>query len=328
MKNSDRINEYNIGWTFKSKNIDNNNIFRFGDSSVCFINRGKKYNSWGVQGDNQFIYELSIKSKSLETAMEILDIIKCAHAVIDCAQFDYFDPVAAFDFFSDQDPSIINEIQNKPTQLFMYNNSLYFACKMACKAYGNAKEENAILKYDLARDLYDVYPEEFDPMYDIYNRKYYHSEHLRFAYSIIICYSIIEELGIEIRASKDKPSTLDGKTWNNEVLDDLKKRLLKNKINPDSTVPWLVRGSMIRPYRSAIISTSDIFKWRENVESKDFNINICEAILELSFMRDKKASHGVDNRVYELTIYDVQNAYWLCRHLLISYFDIKLEYIE
>jgi hypothetical protein len=191
---------------------------------------------------------------------------------------------------------------------------------MAIMAYGDAQKENAIFKYDMARDLVDINTLSLSPKNDWYERIYYHSDQLKFGYSIIACYSILEELNLEIKASMNNPSTKkDGTIWNEFVLEDLKKRLESSNVTSNTTIPWLVRYDFKRPFKS-VVNSSRLCEWSDGDKFRDFYIFICDAILELSYIRDCIASHGVRERVYELTIYDAENAYALLRKVLLLYF--------
>jgi hypothetical protein len=49
-------------------------------------------------------------------------------------------------------------------------------------------------------------------------------DHGRFAHAILAAHSLLEDLGLEIRASVSKPSRVNGQ-WNPIVKEDLKQRL-------------------------------------------------------------------------------------------------------
>lgn len=191
---------------------------------------------------------------------------------------------------------------------------------MASCAFGIAQKENAIFKYDMARDLTEINPLALSPSNDWIDRVYHHSEQLRFGYSIIACYSILEELNLEIISNTKNPSTQkNGTIWNDSVLDDLKVRLERNGIPPDMTIPWLVRRDYKRPFK-AVVQSCVPCEWSDGDKVRDFQIAIYDAILELSYIRDCMASHGVRERIYELSIYDAENAYALLRIILFRYF--------
>ncbi len=146
---------------------------------------------------------------------------------------------------------------------------------------------------------------------------------LRFAYSIIDIYSIIEELGLEIRANAQKPSIINN-VWNDLVLSDLMHRLQDSNINPNKLIPWLSRKGKIRPFKAAVIDSAQLCPWSDCESVFDFEISIKDAILELGFQRNKLASHCVGERVAELDIIDLENAFSLLRTIFLDYFEVNI----
>ena len=302
-------------------------IFNFDNSKVIFVNQGKQYDIpisgvSSVHTSSENIYELIIISESFEEAFHIADLIKCSMAVIRSEKS--LDLECLRNALAESCSKSLNTphyYSVRPTGGY-YSTSpeLLFAAQMASKAYGRAKEENAIYKYDMARDLIDINPLDLSPNNDLSDRIYFHSEQLKFAYAIITCYSIIEELNLEIKANSANPSMINnGTEWNPSVLQDLKNRLKTNNIDPDITIPWIVRDSAERPFKSVVCS-ENYCEWSNKKNIRDFQIAIYDAILELSYIRDKLASHGVSDRVYKLTIYDTENAYALLRKILLLFF--------
>jgi len=53
----------------------------------------------------------------------------------------------------------------------------------------------------------------------------------------------IEQLGLEVRASQQRPSMING-AWNPEVKSALEDRLRKRSVNLDELINWNVRGSV------------------------------------------------------------------------------------
>ena len=82
----------------------------------------------------------------------------------------------------------------------------------------------------------------------------------------------------------------------------------------------------MRPFK-AVVDSSKLCEWSDGENIRDFQISVCDAILELSYIRDCMASHGVRERIYELTIYDAENAYSLLRRImLLFYFFNDMEF--
>jgi len=234
------------------------------------------------------IFELSILSDCFKHSFHIADLINCSNTIIQSEKFyDKESLVAAIMKSCDEniDPPNTYRLRNAG-HYFSSSPDLYFAAQMASFAFGNAQKENAIYKYEMARDLTDINPLSLSPSNDWPERMYFHSDQLKYAYSIIACYSILEELNLEIKANMNNPSTIkDGARWNDSVLCDLKDRLLLNNISSDITIPWLARYECNRPFK-LVVQSNRLCEWSDGKEIRDFYISICDAILELSYIRD------------------------------------------
>jgi hypothetical protein len=66
---------------------------------------------------------------------------------------------------------------------------------------------------------------------------------MRFAFAIITAYSVVEELGWEIRgASASKSSIRSDGIRDPSILENLQKRLKNSNINCDENISWFNRG--------------------------------------------------------------------------------------
>ena len=188
------------------------------------------------------------------------------------------------------------------------------AVKMAAKASFKRKHFISLLKYQLACelhsvDLMDLYPEYFKLSKN-------HSDHLRFAYAIVVFYSVLEELGLEIRANKDNPSKVDGK-WNPEVKSELEGRLLRAKIDINDKVNWHLRSTPTKIERLNKPEVQKKSSWARDI-IRDSEINIIDAIAYASWTRSRIASHKLNVAFTSLSIYDVANINFLARRLLLE----------
>ena len=143
--------------------------------------------------------------------------------------------------------------------------------------------------------------------------------------SIIICYSILEELKLNIITKQNENSLIsEGTKWNPEVYSRLSDRLTECGLCPDSEIMWLSRNGIDRPFKSKLINVDNKCEWSDGEIINDFNIKLTDAILEVSYMRSKLASHNVGDRVTLLCVYDAENAFHFARIILLDYFKIKL----
>lgn len=143
--------------------------------------------------------------------------------------------------------------------------------------------------------------------------------HVRMAQVINLCYGVIEELGLEVRASSKKPSCLTDGSWNPEVKSDLEARLTKAKVDLEEQFLWNVRGprtslEMLKPRQVHLDAV--LAPWcRWHV--RDQFVSVVDAIAHLSWIRSHVCSHRLNTtRVGLLSAYDVANAQMISRRLI------------
>lgn len=259
--------------------------------------------------------ELVIESRSTSLAARASNLIRQAKLVID-----------GYALFMSSEPAIFpNSSSNyKPQELihFLQTNSVAAngfekAARLAASVSKDKKSAYAMAKIALSLEVYSTPIVDLDPHYQPMSlpRSLFASDHVRWAYCIILAYATIEELGLEIRASNENPSRIKGK-WNPKVHDNLKERLTKAGINLRDLVLWNRRRSNSRIDRAKSPPIIKKAGWaRRNI--RDALVDVIEAIDTVGWLRSKVASHRLQN-VDALTAYDVANAQFLARRLLLE----------
>ena len=288
------------------------------DTAFVFTNHGTHYEKLGFGTKQGNIFELSIQYKNEQTLDYIIDLFCAAYTVV--SAYNYFN---YFDFL----PTLNNPI---PCASFQGNDEAYLACLLVQKCYKNQSYKNAICKFHVAHETFSLHPMELHPDNEPIKRDMVLTEYIRIANVIITCYSIIEELGLQIIINKLSDGTLEssviqnGNAWNPTVLKRLRETLLENGINPNMKIVWISRNELLRPFKHKVVDNNNPCTWNNNTNIKDFNITITDAILELSHMRSRLASHRIEERVLKLAVYDAENAFHLARILLLNFFQIEL----
>jgi len=203
----------------------------------------------------------------------------------------------------------------------MYLSDVSLACQIACKASYRRAYSYALLKYRLGASLFPVSLIDVDPYHsEYYPLSSFPPDLVQMTYAIIAFYSVIEELGLEIRASEETPSLINGQ-WNPPVRSDLEKRLRKSRINPEESFSWNLRSTPTRIEkhlrREKRLKEVQKSLWSRG-RVRDTEINIEDAILIVSYLRSKVSSHKFSNLVQSLSIYDISNANCLARRLLLG----------
>ncbi len=192
------------------------------------------------------------------------------------------------------------------------------ACLLAVRAGARRHLAYAITKYHVSCQIYSIPYVDLEPFRTPNIRlSPFHNDHVRFATSIILAYSVIEELGLEIRASQSRPSRLESGEWNPKVRSDLEYRLIKARIDIHEDITWLSRGpstnvERIRPVKSRFKSS-----WSEGAV-RDSEVELVEAIARASWLRSKVSSHAFTELAKSLSPYDVANVQSVARRLLLS----------
>lgn len=198
-----------------------------------------------------------------------------------------------------------------------------FGCLIAEKTIKDNQLVYAIEKYKTSIGLTSFNPHSANPRYgqvfDNYDVK--REYHTKAAFAIISAFSVIEELGFEIRSSQKKPrfTNPENGEWNPEVLGDIQQRLNESGIPNEMTFDWVYRGKPtsieqeIKPYFGF---DSEWTKYGQTVRDK--TLTMPEAIHNASFLRNFIAAHKFNELTQYISPYDVFNVQNLSRKLILN----------
>jgi hypothetical protein len=145
--------------------------------------------------------------------------------------------------------------------------------------------------------------------------------HVRLANAVTLAYSAIEEMQLELRASRENPSKLKDGSWNPVVRAELQRRLLKAKIDINDPFIWTLRGPKTRIERSRQIPSIGKTKWTYG-QVRDRNVSIVDALAYASWLRSTTTTHRFTKTSTSLTVYDAHNVQFLARKLLMERFGL------
>ena len=208
-----------------------------------------------------------------------------------------------------------------------FTEDIVFACKVAEKALSNKSLIYSIEKYRFSLNLDSITPHSASPRYgqvfSIEDKGY--DYHVNAAYSMFSAYSIIEELGLEIRSSQNNPRFIEGE-WNPKVKQDILSRLNSIGIQEDDTVNWVIRGEYTKLYEEIKPEMGEKSKFNDEIINFDKELSIVEAIHYASYIRNFFLGHKFNEVVKYLNAYDVFNFQMLVRRLILAklgLWDIK-----
>lgn len=205
------------------------------------------------------------------------------------------------------------------------------ACLIASHA-SNGNFQYALEKYKYSLHLDWFTSHSASPMYGkiFYTGEISNTLHINSMYAFLCAYTIIEELGLDIRSSAKNPRFVsETNDWNNVVLDDIIKRLSDVKIRADDTISWLIRGKPSPLYdeiKPQFITKAECYNPDNDVF--DLELKIYEAIHYCSYIRNYFLAHKTNNIVKYINLYDIHNIQELARRLLLStlgVWDIMLD---
>jgi hypothetical protein len=192
------------------------------------------------------------------------------------------------------------------------------ACKVAARIGTKRRWIYSLSKLWLSYQNISIAGVDLDPTHSENIPKSTHPrDHVAYANAIQLAYAAIEELGLEIRANADKPSTLNGK-WNPPVKEDLESRLCAGGVNLDDPFYWNLRGPktiLDNRYPPRITSLAP---WARH-QVRDGVLEVADAIAHVSWLRSKVATHRLKYEfVKVLSVYEVANSQHLASRLLLE----------
>ncbi|WP_415519304.1 MAG: hypothetical protein ACEB74_02015 [Desulfovibrio aminophilus] len=193
--------------------------------------------------------------------------------------------------------------------------------RIAARASHSIDAQYALLKYRMGCATYSLPPVETDPHLatEHWGVIPFRESHVILASAIITYYSVVEQLGLEVKASKEKPSRLPNGEWNPPVFEDLTRRLTTSGILVREPIVWIQRGTPTKVGTTALkTAKSTKTPWTRGPYVRDKFIDVRDAILAASNLRSKVSSHRLDHKVASLTPYDVENVRNLARRLLLT----------
>ena len=192
------------------------------------------------------------------------------------------------------------------------------ACLIALKASRNKRFSYAISKYKLSCDIFSTASVDLDPFHSKNLRlSPFVEDHIRFAASINLAYSALEDLKLQIKANAKNPSkTNDGK-WNPKVKEDIERRLQEAGVDLNELFLWTVRGTS-RKIDKERPPTAVSKPYRNSKTVRDIEVNIIDALNDASWLRNRTSAHGTSHLTPSLSPYDDANVQHLARRLILE----------
>ena len=305
---------------------DPSSRFKFTERGVQTTTRADDLGEYGVLRSGEEFGRLLVLEADQCEADNIIDLIGAAYLILKGFQEsnDYFFPNHSVEI--PNDPIEREEIfrclfrTQSYFQRFFNGLELPVAVAVAARAWRDKKLIYAIHKLALSYMTESVTPNSMHPsegqIFEKHTENF--SSHVGTSVAINLAYSAIQELGLDIKSSNQKPRWRDKSTfdWNPEVLEDIKKRLEKSGVSCDKTIDWIVRGDAseveVHPVRDAPTS----FYNEETI--RDRKLLLPDAINSCEYLRNYLTAHAFSKSTARLGPYEVFNTQNVARLLILS----------
>ena len=195
---------------------------------------------------------------------------------------------------------------------------LPLACLIAVKASYRRAYQYALFKYLLSHHIFSTGTMDLDPSGWWSSRFVWDSaeHHVCCAYAIVLAYSVLEELSLDLRASRDNPSRI-GDEWNPKVKHELEARLKNAGIDLSESILWTLRDTPTRIERTRGPQIQSRAPWA-GLKVRDSEVALIDAIAYMSWLRSRVSAHKLRELAGSLSYYNVHNAQHVARRLLLE----------
>lgn len=205
---------------------------------------------------------------------------------------------------------------------FTFQENALFGSRVALASWAEPSLKYAIEKYKLSLELDSFTPHSASPRYGqvFLNQHPEYSYHVKAATAVLVAFSVIEELGLEIRSSSKNKRFNDVSKgeWNPSVKEDTEERLKEQGVDLSESVQWIYRGGPspmeldIKPNFGVLAKDAD------GDTVRDRKIEVIDALHKASYIRNFVVAHKYSQLVKVLGPYDVHNVQLLARRLILS----------
>jgi hypothetical protein len=144
------------------------------------------------------------------------------------------------------------------------------------------------------------------------------SAHVGTSVAINLAFSAIQELDLDVKASREKPRSIGKGTfsWNPEVLGPFEERLRKAGIDPGITFDWVTRGDQTEVGIYQMLDAPSDHS--DGSDVRDRRVSLPDAITFCEYLRNTMTAHAFSNDTPRLGPYEVYNVQQVARLLILS----------
>lgn len=287
-----------------------------GDARVLFNAPGwvAEFRRPAGQRPRRASLQLHIVAGDEDKAQRALDAIWSSRGILDFKAED--DPYVRV-YSPGVEYPVGTDVRAAASSSAYYLPSILRACELAAKAARRREHQYALAILYQSMSLHSNHPMQLDPASARHVQlSVSPTDHTRFAYAVVTSYAVLEQLGLEVRASQKTPSFVNG-AWNPAVKTELEKRLAASGIDLTDTAVWHLRGPRTRIENARGVRALRRTNWAWGAV-RDIEVDVVDAIAGVSWLRSKVSAHKIGDLARSLSIYDVANAQYLARRLLLE----------
>ncbi len=194
-----------------------------------------------------------------------------------------------------------------------------FSCRIAQLSSMRRPLSYALALYHQSLALHHNEGVELDPaLFPYRHRSTSHRDHVRFAYSIVLAYAVIETLGLALHGD-----AFGRRGWIPEKRAEFENRLTRTGVDIEKPVTWLMRGGKTKLEATRPPTVLQKCDWSYS-SVRDCQVSVVDAIADLRWLRSGVAAHKISKLAFHFSAHDVSNAQSLARRLILN----KLGYSE
>jgi hypothetical protein len=198
----------------------------------------------------------------------------------------------------------------------LHTSGVWRAARLAARAARKKQWVYAVHELGLSQALCSLHPMDLNPSHWRHGPAVSARpmDHVALAQAVLLAYSVIEQLGLEVRANRESPSRPSGR-WNPTVRSNLEGRLTEAGVDISDPIIWIVRGTTRNVTRGRPTTAVGRASWAWG-RVRDEEVQLVDAIADVSWLRSQVAAHRLGDAAASLAPYDVFNAQLLARRLL------------
>jgi hypothetical protein len=273
------------------------------------ISRARTANENGFDGNSR---EIVITAASAGKAQNALNLIKTVHELIEGSSDMFGGDFNVIPFDQAECRQMYpNNLLGWPTLVKM--SGFPEACQLAAKASQKRKHSYAIALYHVSQKLHANHP--MDLHFDLRSREIRsaeHHDHVRFGYSLVAAYAVIEQLGLALNGT-----AFQNGNWIPEKRAELETRLKLAGVDIMKPTIWHLRGGRTTLELRRKTQPLKKAKWYGG-HVRDEEVYVVDAIADLRWLRSGVAAHDVKEHAKLLSVFDVLNAQLLARRCILA----------